>query len=143
MADPNLAHPALIVQIHLSAAIVSLVLGAWQLIAARGGVRHRVVGRVWVLAMAVTAISSFGITGKLGWTWLGGYSWIHGLSLWILISLTMAVRAARRRAFAAHKGWMVGSYAGLVSAGVFAALPPGRVVGQWLRATLPIWLPGA
>ena len=47
MADPNLAHPALIVQIHLSAAIVSLVLGAWQLIAARGGVRHRVVGRVF------------------------------------------------------------------------------------------------
>jgi hypothetical protein len=36
----------------------------------------------------------------------------------------------------------VGSYAGLVSAGVVAALPPGRVVGHWLRATRPIWLPG-
>ena len=142
MADPNLAHPSLIVQVHLSAALISLVLGAWQLVGARGSARHRVRGRVWVLAMAVTAISSFGITGKLGWDWLGGYSWIHGLSLWILLSLTMAVMAARRRAFAAHRGWMVGSYGGLVSAGVFAALDPGRVLGHWLLVTVPAWLAG-
>jgi len=142
MADHTLTHPALVVQIHLVAAMISLVLGAWQLIAARGGARHRIVGRVWVLAMAVTAITSFGITGKLGWAWLGGYSWIHGLSLWILVSLTMAVLAARRRAFLAHRGWMTGSYVGLVTAGVFAAIAPGRVVGHWLFVTVPAWLAG-
>jgi uncharacterized membrane protein len=134
MADPNLSHPSLIVQIHLSAALIALVLGAWQLVAARGSARHRVLGRVWVLAMAITA--------KLGWDWLGGYSWIHGLSLWILLSLTMAVVAARRRAFASHRGWMVGSYGGLVGAGMFAALDPGRVLGHWLLVTVPSWLAG-
>jgi uncharacterized membrane protein len=140
MPGQDLAHPSLVVQVHLVAALLALVLGGWQLIAARGGARHRVVGRLWVLAMAVTAISSFGITGKLGWAWLGGYSWIHGLSLWILVCLVLAVRAARRRAFPAHRGWMTGAYGGLVSAGVFAALDPGRVVGHWLFVTVPTWL---
>lgn len=142
MSVHTLTHPALIVQVHLVAALMALALGAWQLAAARGGMRHRVVGRLWVLAMAVTALSSFGITGKLGWAWLGGYSWIHGLSLWILVSLTMAVLAARRRAFPAHRGWMLGSYAGLVGAGAFAALDPGRVLGHWLLVTVPAWLTG-
>ena len=142
MTDPSLTHPALVVQLHLVAALMSLALGAWQLVGVRGGTRHRLVGRLWVLGMTVTAISSFGITGDLGWAWLGGYSWIHGLSLWILVSLTMAVRAARRRVFAAHRGWMLGSYGGLVGAGVFAALDPGRVVGHWLLMTVPAWLAG-
>lgn len=142
MPGSDLAHPSLVVQIHLVAALLALALGAWQLIAARGGARHRIVGRLWVLAMAVTALSSFGITGKLGWSWLGGYSAIHGLSLWILVCLALAVRAARARLFPAHRRWMVGAYAGLVGAGVFAALSPGRVVGHWLFVTVPAWIAG-
>jgi peptide chain release factor 1 len=42
----------------------------------------------------------------------------------------MAVLAARRRAFLAHRGWMTGSYVGLVTAGVFAAIAFGGKAGN-------------
>ncbi len=90
-------------------------------------------GRVWVVAMTVTAISSFWIKGRLGWPWLAGFSWIHLLSVWILVSLAMAVTRARQRRIPAHRGWMRGAFGGLIGAGVFAAISPGRVLHQLRR----------
>ena len=129
--------PALPVLIHLAAALLALTLGTWQMLAPRGSLRHRGMGYLWVTAMGVTAISSFWIKGHLGWSWLTGFSWIHLLSVWILVSLAMAVMRARQRQISAHRGWMRGAFGGLVGAGVFAALDPGRVLGHWLLTTVP------
>ncbi len=120
--------------LHACTASIALVLGAWQLLAARRGVRHRVVGYLWVAAMTVTALSSFALRSDIGLDWLAGYSPIHGLSLFTLLSLAMAVRHAIRRNFLAHRRWVRGAYAGLVAAGVFAVAVPGRDLNQLLVA---------
>ncbi len=65
-----LASLPLSMAIHLSAALLSVGLGLWQLLARRGGLRHRRVGYAWVVAMAVTAVSSFWLKGNLGFAWL-------------------------------------------------------------------------
>ncbi|HEX5613162.1 MAG TPA: hypothetical protein VFX67_10940, partial [Burkholderiales bacterium] len=60
-----------------------------------------------------------------------GMSWIHALSAWTLISLACAVYFIRRGNVRAHKGFMVGTFLGLLGAGV-AALAPGRLLLQWI-----------
>ena len=81
-----------LVALHALSAIVACLLGAWQLIALRRGLRHRALGYTWMLAMLVTALSSFGLRSPLGFDWLGGLSPIHGLSLFTLLSLALAIR---------------------------------------------------
>jgi uncharacterized membrane protein len=49
------------------------------------------------------------------------------LSAWTVISLALAVSFARRGNVRAHKGFMVGTYLGLVGAGL-GALAPGRAL---------------
>ena len=126
--------------IHLVAALICVALGAWQLLAPRFGQRHRGVGYAWVVAMAVTAVSSFWLKGRLGWPWLDGFSFIHGLSLWTLVSLTVAVTLARRRKIAAHRRWMQSTFVSLVVAGLLAAASPGRALNTLLFTTTPQYL---
>lgn len=126
-----------LVLVHLSAASSAVVLGASQLVLAKRGIRHRSVGYGWMLAMAVTALSSFGLKSSVGWSWLGGFSWIHGLSLFTLVAIVMATVSAIRRDFPAHRSWVLRTYAGLVIAGVAAFLVPGRALHALLFVALP------
>ena len=128
------------VAIHLVAALVSVVLGAWQLLAQRIGHRHRGVGYVWIAAMAVTALSSFWLKSPLGRDWLDGFSFIHGLSLCTLVSLVIAVNLARQRKIEAHRRWMQTTFISLIVAGLLAAASPGRVLNNLLFTTAPQYL---
>ena len=109
--------------IHLSAAIASLLLGGAVLLRRKGTASHKLLGRIWVGVMAVVAISSFWLLG-LG---KGSFSVIHLLSLWTLISLTLAIYFIRRGNVSAHKGFMIGTFLGLVGAGL-GAMAPGRTL---------------
>ena len=123
---PLLAAPA-IVQIHVAAALISLVLAVWQLSLRKGGQRHHLLGWVFVIAMAVTAISSFWIAGLRH----GKFSPIHVLSIVTLVSLPIAVIARRQGNIARHKWTMIGLVSGLVIAGTFTLLP-GRIMHRAL-----------
>ncbi len=108
--------------IHLSFATFALLLGPVVLLRRRRDRRHRLLGRCWAATMLVTCVSSFGL--RQG----PGFSWLHGLSLFTLLTVTLGVLAARRRATAVHRRHMIGSYLGLVTAFGFAALVPGRTI---------------
>ena len=110
--------------IHLAAVLPALLLGAFQLATPKGTSRHRLLGWLWVAAMAVAAVSSFWI---LGLNKAGGFSVIHLLSLWTLISLALAIWFIRRGNVRAHKGFMISTFVGLAAAGL-GALAPGRTL---------------
>jgi uncharacterized membrane protein len=117
----------IIVVVHAAAAIVALLIGGYQLYAIKGTTSHRVIGYVWAGLMMVVSVSSFWIHGikQLGW-----FSVIHLLSLYVAVSLPVAVIAARRGHIARHRGMMKGMYiGGLLVAGLFT-LAPGRVLGH-------------
>ena len=65
-----------------------------------------------------------------------GFSWIHGLSVFTLVTLATGVLAARAHRVQAHRMNMISLYAGaLVITGLFTLLPGrllGRVVWGWL-----------
>jgi len=107
--------------LHLASAFSALALGAIILVVQKGTPAHRALGRIWVALMLLTALSSFGITRD------GSFSWIHLLSIWTLVALGCAVYFVRRGSVRAHRGFMVGTYLGLLGAGL-GALAPGRLL---------------
>ena len=114
---------------HAAGASLALVLGAWQLLRRpRGDRAHRRVGRVWVVAMYWTVLSSFFITELDP----GHFSWIHGLSALTFVTLTAGTWAAVLGRIAVHRQFMTGSYLGLVGAFAGAVAVPQRDIPQLL-----------
>jgi uncharacterized membrane protein len=121
---PLLAAPA-IIQLHAFAAMAAFVLGIVQFASPKGTLPHRSLGWLWVLLMLGVAISSFWITSNGG-----HYSWIHGLSAFSLIALTVAVLAARRHKVRTHQRAMVFIFIGaLAITGLFTLLS-GRIMNR-------------
>jgi uncharacterized membrane protein len=105
--------------IHLAAVVPAVGLGVWQLAARKGTRPHKLLGWIWVLAMAIAAVSSFWISKA------GGFSVIHLLSVFVLFNLASSIWYIRRGNVRAHKKFMVGTLIGLAGAGI-GALMPGR-----------------
>jgi uncharacterized membrane protein len=129
--DPLLsASPVIIV--HAFAAMAAFVVGLVQFAGPKGATLHRTLGWLWVLTMVTIAASSFWINGIKQ---VGNYSWIHGLSIFVLVLLPVGVLAARRHRVSAHRQTMIGLFLGaLVIAGLFT-LMPGRIMHQVVFAS--------
>jgi uncharacterized membrane protein len=111
------------VQLHLVAAVVAVVLGGMVLLGRKGTRQHRTVGWIWVTLMLVTALTSFFIQAR------DRFSWIHVLSVIVLVSVTTALVSARQGHIRLHKICMISTFAGLVVAGAFTLLPY-RMLGK-------------
>ncbi|MGW6917148.1 DUF2306 domain-containing protein [Kitasatospora sp. NPDC054939] len=111
--------------VHVGGGLVALTLGPWQFRTAlrRRPRLHRVLGRVYVLAVLVTGVSGLVLAPKalvgpiapMGFAVLG---------VLLLVASVRAFTAIRRGAVLEHRVWMIRSYAL-----IFAA------------ATLRVWLP--
>lgn len=119
---PLLAAPA-IMQLHALAALTSLAAGLTVLAMRKGTARHRLVGWIFVVGMAVTAASSAFITSN------GRYSAIHLLSVLTIVNLPYAIIMRRRGNIVAHRSAMLWLFAGLAVAGAFT-LMPGRAMNK-------------
>jgi uncharacterized membrane protein len=113
------------IPVHAFAAMTAFVLGVVQLAAPKGTVPHRTLGWIWVCLMLAVAISSFWIHEiRL----VGPWSAIHLLSIFVLITVPLAVWKAHRHQVADHRRIMISIFSGaLVIAGLFTLLP-GRIM---------------
>lgn len=118
----NAAHP---IPAHAVAAFGAMALGIFQMLAPKGTLLHRWVGRLWVLALGFVAASSFFIYEiKL----IGPFSPIHLLSVFTLWSLFVGLRAVRRGDIKTHQQTMKSLFwLALVVTGLFTLLP-GRTM---------------
>ena len=117
----------LLIALHAAGATLAVVLGGYQVLRrGKGDVLHRRLGRLWMADMYWVTFSSFGIR-RLD---PGHFTWIHALSLWTILTLSLAVWTARRHDVRAHRRWVVGSYFGLLGAGVAAVAVPSRLLPQ-------------
>src|SRR3954470_3158201 len=80
---PLLAAPA-VIQLHAFAAMAAFVLGIVQLTAPKGTLPHRTIGYVWVVLLAIIAISAFWIHEV---RLVGPFSPIHLLAIFTLVML--------------------------------------------------------
>jgi uncharacterized membrane protein len=118
-----------VIPLHAAAATVSLLLGAYNLLRrTKGDGLHRVAGRVWVGAMYFTILSSFLIKALNP----GHFSWIHGLSAFTFVTLSIGLWAATTGRVQLHRQFMTGSYLGLLGAFIGAVVVPQRDIPQWI-----------
>ena len=124
-ATPWVRSPAL--ALHMATIIPAIPLGAYVLFVKKGGPRHRLLGRIWLGLMLVSAIATIFIRNLNQ----GHFSWIHLLTLLSLAMVPRAYLAARRRDFTTHRKVVLWFYvSALLIAGLFTFLP-GRTMWQW------------
>ena len=120
---PILEAPS-IVQMHVLGAVTAFMVGFVLLLSPKGFKLHKTLGWTWVVAMGITAASSFFMTGLNG----AYYSPIHMLSALTAVGLPFGLMAIRKRNVAAHSKQMTGMYlGGMGVAGLFSFLP-GRLM---------------
>jgi len=129
-----LLHADPVIQVHTVAALAAVLLGAAAWARRSRDRLHRLLGRAWVVAMAVTAVSAgFIFTLRL----VGPFSPIHLLIPVVLAALCRGVAHARAGRIAAHRRVMTDLYVyALAIAGLFTLLP-GRVLGRALVPQAP------
>lgn len=120
-------HAPLVIQFHLLVAFVAIAGGAVQFILKKGTICHKIIGRLWVLAMGLVAVSGLFIHEI---QMFGVFSPIHFLSLLTLFFLYLGVQAARKKQIKKHQRIMSYTYfLGLIITGFFT-LWPGRLLHQ-------------
>lgn len=120
-----LAQSGLAIQLHAGSATIGLLLGTLIVLLEKGTGAHRLMGRVWVAAMLVVALSSFWITEA---RFIGPFGPIHILSVATLVGLFGGVRAIRRGDLRTHRINMFVVYgSGMLLAGGFTLLPGRRM----------------
>ena len=118
--------------LHLATVFPAFLIGTFLLLKKKGTSVHRLLGKIYMLLMLVTATITLFMPAAVGPQFLGHFGFIHALSLLVLINVPNAYLAARRREIKRHRNHMVGLYiGGILIAGSFALLP-GRLLHGWL-----------
>jgi uncharacterized membrane protein len=115
---------------HTIAAFAAVGLGAAMFAARKGTLTHRLAGRSWVALMLAVALSSFWIQRS------GQFSWIHGLSVIVILMLGAAVVFARSGRIRGHRRMVIGLYAGGLLLTGFFTLLPHRLLGRLVWSSL-------
>lgn len=113
------------IQLHVYTVVAATILGAVMLLRRKGTPSHRMLGRVWVGLMAVTALSSFFIHEINVYR---GFSPIHLLSIATLVTCGYIVRSARNGNIRAHRIAVRSLYFGGIGIAGLFALTPGRIM---------------
>lgn len=115
---------------HLATILPALALTPVMLLRRRGDALHRLLGKVWITAMALTAVVSFGVRLSRH----GGLSIIHIISAYVIVVAPMIWWTARNHQVAKHRRQVRGMVTGALLIAGFFTLPFGRLLGSWLFA---------
>jgi uncharacterized membrane protein len=113
---------------HLGTILPALALTPVMLLRPRGDRLHRLLGKVWVAAMFLTAVFSFAVRLSNH----GDFSFIHILSAYVVVVAPLIWWTAHNHRVAAHRGQVRGMVTGALLIAGFFTLPFGRLLGSWL-----------
>ena len=124
-SHPNTREIAIV--LHVATVLPAIPLGGYLLLAPKGGARHKLLGKIWLALMIVTASAAIFI--KTG----GSFSFIHLFIPLTFIASYKVIASARRGDMKAHKKEILGLYLGaLTIPGIVAFALPGRLLNVWL-----------
>ncbi len=117
------------IQIHVATILLAVLATIAILIARKGTVLHKTTGWVWSTCMMVAAIVSFWIHELDTAYW---FSWIHILSVVVIVNIPYAIWSIRRGNVTAHKTAMIAMVIGGIGiAGAFTFMQ-GRLMHEVL-----------
>ncbi|TQV65758.1 DUF2306 domain-containing protein [Exilibacterium tricleocarpae] len=119
---------------HLGTVFPAFLIGTYLLANRKGTPGHKLLGKIYMLLMLVTALVTLFMSAEVGPTLFGHFGFIHLLSFLVLYSVPAAYFAARDGNIKKHRANMVGLYVGgILIAGTFTFLP-GRLLHGWFIA---------
>jgi uncharacterized membrane protein len=117
---------------HLGTVLPAFLIGTFLLINGKGTPLHKLLGKIYMFLMLVTAIITLFMSAEVGPSLFGHFGFIHIFSLSVFYTVPAAIFAARKGNIKEHKSNMVGLYiGGMLIAGSFA-LMPGRLLHGWI-----------
>jgi uncharacterized membrane protein len=82
--------------LHLTTVAPAAMLGTYLIFWAKGTAAHRLLGKIYMTLMLVTALASLFIPAAVGPQFFGHFGWIHLLSLLVLVSVPRAYYAGQK-----------------------------------------------
>ncbi|KKD58905.1 transmembrane protein [Grimontia sp. AD028] len=123
-----------LIYFHLVTAVLSFLLGTYLLARRKGSPLHKRLGKIYMLLMVATAISTLFIPSQVGPQVFYHFGYIHILSIVTLYTVPESFIAIRKGNVKKHQQGMVILYVlALLVAGAFA-FTPGRLLHTWLFA---------
>lgn len=113
--------------VHLVTVIPAIPLGTYVILSRKGGARHKLLGKIWLALMFVTAIATIFIRNVND----GQFSWIHAFTLLTFIAIPQAIVSARQGRIEAHKKHVRNFFIGALVIAGLTAFAPGRTMWQW------------
>lgn len=113
--------------IHLITVIPAIPLGTYVILAPKGGRRHKMLGKIWLSLMFVTATATIFIRNVND----GQFSWIHFFTLLTFVAIPQAIISARQGKIEAHKKHVRNFFIGALVVAGLTAFAPGRTMWQW------------
>lgn len=126
----RIAEASLVVQIHLATVLAAAIAGGFVLAQRKGTRLHRQLGWIYAGGMFVTGLVTLLIPRPHTGLHLGPFGPLHLFSLFALIGVPLAIRAARRRNWALHGKLMASLFIGGVGIAGLGAFVPGRLMWQ-------------
>ena len=117
---------------HLATVLPAFVIGTYILLLQKGTPKHKLLGKIYVVLMLVTAFITLFMPAMVGPTVLNHFGFIHLLSLLVFVTVPRAIIAIRRGDVAAHKRHMLGMYVGALLIAGALAMMPGRLMHLWI-----------
>ena len=112
---------------HLITVIPAIPLGTYVILSRKGGARHKLLGKIWLTLMFITAIATVFIRNVND----GQFSWIHAFTLLTFIAIPQAIISARQGQIEAHKRHLRNFFIGALVIAGLTAFAPGRTMWQW------------
>lgn len=120
-----------VIQLHATSAAFAVLVGPFAILRQRRDRLHKLLGYLWVLAMACVSVTGLMIP-SFDLAIIGHFGPIHLFVVLTAVSLFMGMRAIFLGDITAHRAWLSGLYwQGLMLAGAFNFLP-GRMVNRAL-----------
>ena len=118
--------------LHLVTVVPAFSIGTYLLFTRKGTAKHKILGRIYMVLMLITALISLSMPAQLGPTFLNHFGYIHLLSLLTLYAVPAAYIYIKKGNVRGHMRSMIILYCGgMLVAGTFA-LMPGRLLNTWL-----------
>jgi uncharacterized membrane protein len=118
--------------LHVATVLPAFFIGTFILITRKGSPRHKLLGKIYVCLMLVTAFVTLFMPAVVGPSFLNHFGFIHLLSLLVFVTVPRAIFAIRRGDVSAHKRHMLGLYVGALLIAGTLAMMPGRLMHLWI-----------
>ena len=118
--------------LHLGTVFPAFLIGTFLLLNRKGTPAHKVLGKIYMSLMLVTALVTLFMSAGVGPTLLGHFGFIHLFSFLVFYFVPTAYLALRGGNIKKHRDSMIGLYVGgILIAGGFTFVP-GRLLHSWL-----------